>query len=70
MIRPGETVINDMLGAKNKITGWVEVLAMTRISSNLIKHCRWEENYVEKFFLAGLNRRCNPAQHNEFRSYS
>ena len=28
MIRPGKTVISDMLGANNKTASWVEVLAM------------------------------------------
>ena len=29
MIRPGKTVISEMLGANNKTAGWVEVLAIS-----------------------------------------
>ena len=50
---------------QNGTLGWSSCDVRTRISSNLIKHCRWEENYVKKFLLAGLNRWCNPTQHND-----
>ena len=38
---------------QNSPLGWSSCDVGTRISSNLIKHYRWEENYVKKFLLAG-----------------
>lgn len=38
---------------QNGTLGWSSCDVRTRISSNLIKHCRWEENYVKKFLLVG-----------------
>ena len=36
---------------QNGRLGWSSCDVRTRISSNLIKQCRWEENYGKKFLL-------------------
>ena len=50
---------------QNGRLGWSSCNVRTRISSNLIKQCRREENYGKKFLLAGLNHK-----YNEYLAYS
>ena len=86
MIRPGKTVISDMLGANNKTAGWVEVLAMwgheslptyktLPLGGELCKEIpsRGFEPLLQSFTtqrLAGILYACHGRVQFEFLSYS